>query len=104
MTLGRTGGRSSSATGGSINLTTGKVSDVLAAIDQITGSAAGSSVVTSGKLVLATGTASDLTITGTAGTLTSLGLGTGVTQARGGGTTALGGLNLTIAATNSSLT
>jgi flagellin len=97
ITFVTTGATSTSATGGSINLTTGKVSDVLAAIDQITGSAAGSSVVTGGKLVLATGATSDLSISGTAGTLTSLGLGTGVTQARGGGT--LAGQALTIAAT-----
>jgi flagellin len=104
ITFVTTGATSTSATGGSINLTTGKVSDVLAAIDQITGSAAGTSVVTGGKLVLATGTTGPLTITGTAGTLTSLGLGTGVNQAPGGGTTALGGLTLTIAATLPSLT
>ena len=78
--------------------------NVLTAIDQITGSASGSSTVSSGALVLATGTASNLSITGTGNALTALGLGTGVTQALGGGTTALGGLTLTIAATNPSLT
>ena len=104
LTFVTTGSTSTSATGGSINITTGTVGDVLTAIDQITGSASGSSTVSSGALVLATGTASDLSITGTGNALTALGLGTGVTQARGGGTTALGGLTLTIAATNPSLT
>jgi flagellin len=104
LTFVTTGTTSTSATGGSINITTGHVSDVLAAIDQITGSAAGSSVVTGGKLVLATGTANDLTIAGgTGNALAALGLTAGTT-ARGGGTTALGGLTLTIAATNPSLT
>jgi flagellin len=104
ITFVTSGATSTSATGGSINLTTGKVSDVLTAIDQITGTATASTVTAGGKLDLSTGTASDLTITGTAGTLTSLGLGTGVTQARSGGTTALGGLTLTIAATNAGST
>jgi flagellin len=105
LTFVTSGATSTSATGGIINLTTGKVSDVLAAIDQITGSAAGSSVVTGGKLVLATGTASDLTIAsgGTGNALAALGLTAGTT-ARGGGTTALGGQTLTIAATNAGST
>jgi len=50
------------------------------------------------KLTLSTGTAQDLVIGGTAGTLTALGLTAGTT-ARSGGTTALGGLTLTIGAT-----
>jgi flagellin len=94
-----TGATSTSATGGSINLTTGTVGDVLAAIDQITGTATASTVTGSGALDISTGTTSDLTITGTGNALTALGLGTGVTQARGGGTTALSGETLTIAAT-----
>ncbi len=50
------------------------------------------------QLTLSTGTAQDLVIGGTAGTLTKLGL-TAATTARGGGTTALGGQTLTIGAT-----
>ena len=50
------------------------------------------------QLTLSTGTAQDLVIGGTAGTLTKLGL-TAATTARSGGTTALGGLTLTIGAT-----
>ena len=52
------------------------------------------------KLTLSTGTAQDLVIGCTAGTLTALGLTAGTT-ARSGGTTALGGLTLTIGATGS---
>jgi len=86
-----------SASGSNVDITGGTVNDVLSAIDAITGGTA--SVSAAGKLIISTGTASDLTVSGSSGTLTSLGLGTGVTQARGGGTTALGGLTLDIAAT-----
>jgi hypothetical protein len=41
--------------------------------------------VTGGKLVLQTGTTSNLTISGTSTVLTDLGLGSGITQARAGG-------------------
>ena len=70
------------------------------AIYQITGDNGGG-VYVGGQLAVRTGTASDLTITGTGNALAALGFGTGVTQARGGGTTALGGETLSIAATNS---
>jgi len=90
-----------SATGGTINLTTGKISDVLAAISAIT--PGGTSTITGGAIVLHTGTSGPLTVGGSAGTLTALGLTAGVTAA-GGGATPLGGFNLQIAATNSSST
>ena len=70
------------------------ISDVLAAIDGITG-ATTASTVAAGKLTLSTGTAQDLVIGGTSGTLTQLGL-TAATTTRA---TPLGGLTLTIGAT-----
>jgi flagellin len=93
-----------SATGGTINLTTGKLSDVLAAINAIT--PGGTSVVTAGAIVLHTGTSGPLTVGGSAGTLTALGLTTLSASpiAAGGGATPLGGFNLQIAATNTSST
>jgi len=75
---------------------TASVANVLSDIDAITGAATSSSVA-SGALVLQTGTAADLTITGSGNALTELGLNTGVTQARAGGatsTTALVGTTL----------
>ena len=70
---------------------------MLGAIDTITG-ATTASTLGGTQLTLSTGTAQDLVIAGTAGTLTKLGL-TAATTARSGGTTALGGLTLTIGAT-----
>jgi flagellin len=84
----------SASTGFTIGIgagSTATVANLLSDIDAISGSGTASSV-TGGKLVLQTGTAANLTITGTATVLTDLGLGSGVTQARGGGavtTTAL---------------
>jgi flagellin len=77
------------ATGGnlSIDVNTGTVGDILAAINALTGSSPASSV-TGGAIQLETGTTSDLTVTGTSNALTALGLGTGVTQPRAGGTVA----------------
>jgi flagellin len=77
------------ATGGnlSIDVNTGTVGDILTAINALTGSSPASSV-TGGAIQLETGTTSDLAITGTSNALTALGLGTGVTTARGGGATA----------------
>jgi flagellin len=99
ITFATTGATSTSSTGGSINITTGTVQDVLNAIDKVTGTfgTGNASTISGGAITLSTGTTSDLSVGGTAGTLTSLGLGTGVTQTRGGGT--LGGQALTIAAT-----
>jgi flagellin-like hook-associated protein FlgL len=83
----------SGATGNQINVTD-DVSTLLAKIDSISGGSGSS--VTGGKVTLHTGTASDLTISGTA--LAKIGLVAGTT-ARTPGTTALGGLTLTIGAT-----
>ncbi len=104
ITFVTTGATSTSSTGGSINVSTGTVQDVLDAIDKVTGTfgTGSASTISGGAITLSTGTTSDLSVSGTA--LASLGLTTPVTQARGGGTTALGGLTLTIAATNSGLT
>jgi flagellin len=104
ITFSTSAATSTSSTGGVINLTTGTVQDVLDAIDKVTGTfgTGSASTITGGAITLSTGTTSDLSVSGTA--LATLGLGTSVTQARGGGTTALGGLTLTIAATNSSST
>jgi hypothetical protein len=87
------------ANGGVIS-TTGTVQDLLDAIDKVTGNPQGTASVASGALVIHTGTASDLTFADvTSGTLAKLGLSATDTLVRGGGTTALGGLDLTIAAT-----
>ena len=91
------GGNVIAASGATLDLTNATVGDLLTAIDTITG-AATPSTLGSTALTLSTGTAQDLVIGGTAGTLTTLGLTAGTT-ARAGGTTALGGLVLEIAAT-----
>ncbi len=83
----------SGATGNQLNVTD-DVSALLAKIDSITG--ATGSAVSGGQITLNTGTASDLTISGSA--LTKLGLTAGTT-ARTPGATPLGGLTLTIGAT-----
>jgi flagellin len=84
----------SSSTGTNIGVTD-TVTHLLAAIDAVTGTSVASSVA-GGKVTLNTGTTSDLTIAGTA--LAKIGLVAGTT-ARTAGTTALGGLTLTIGAT-----
>jgi len=91
------GGNVVAASGATLDLTNATVGDLLGAIDTITGAATASTLGAT-KLTLSTGTAQDLVIGGTAGTLTALGLTAGTT-ARSGGTTALGGLTLTIGAT-----
>jgi flagellin len=89
----------SGATGNQLNVTD-DIGDLLAKIDSITGGT-GSTVNGTGQVVLHTGTTSDLSITSSnAGALTALGLSGGVTQARTPGITPLGGLTLTIPATN----
>jgi flagellin len=95
ISFGNTGTNTSSASGASLNLATTTVAQLESAIDAITGAGV-ASTTTAGALTLSTGTTSDLTIGGTAAA--SLGL-TATTTARGGGTTALGGFNLQIAAT-----
>jgi len=85
---------SSNASGANQINITDTVSTLLSKIDGLTG-ATGSSV-SSGSLVLHTGTSSDLAISSNnAGALAALGLGTGVSQPRG----VLAGLTLSIAAT-----
>jgi flagellin len=84
---------------GNVTLGTGAgstlaISDVLAAFDSITGTTV-PSTVSGGKLQISTGTNSDLVISGTGTSLTSLGLSAGTTTLA----TALGGLTLTIGAT-----
>jgi flagellin len=77
---------------------TDTVTNLLSKIDGLTGGTG--STVTAGKLVINTGTTSDLTITSSnAGALAALGLGTGVSQARTPGVPDLQGKTLTIAAT-----
>jgi flagellin-like hook-associated protein FlgL len=99
-----TGGTTSSgsaASGFTIGIASGSaasVATVLSDIDAITGAGTASSV-TSGKLVLQTGTTSDLAISGGGNALAALGLGTGVTQARTGAALGLSGQTLTIAST-----
>jgi flagellin len=74
---------------------TATVQTVLSAIDGITG-AGTASVVTSGKLVLSTGTNSNLVIAGSGNVLTALGLSAGTTDVTA---PALSGETLTIGAT-----
>jgi flagellin len=88
---------------GNVTLGTGAgstlaVSDLLTAIDSITGATGPTaSSVVGGKLTISTGTASDLVISGTGTSLTAVGLTAGTTARTT--TTPLGGLTLTIGAT-----
>jgi flagellin len=88
---------------GNVTLGTGTgstlaVSDLLTAIDSITGATGSTaSSVVGGKLTISTGTASDLVISGTGTSLTAVGLTAGTTTRTT--TTPLGGLTLTIGAT-----
>jgi len=91
------GGNVIAATGATLDLTNATVGDLLTAIDTITGTATPSTLGAT-QLTLSTGTAQNLVIGGTAGTLTKLGL-TAATTPRGGGTYALSGQTLDIAAT-----
>jgi flagellin len=101
ISFSSTAATSTSSTGGTINIASGTVGDVLTAIDQITGNTGTTpSSITGGAITLATGSASSLSVTdGTGTALAALGLGTGVTQAGGAATTVLGGETLTIGAT-----
>ncbi|WP_295844971.1 flagellin [Tardiphaga sp.] len=77
---------------------TDTVTSLLGKINGLTGGSGSS--VSGGKLLIDTGTTSDLSITSSnAGALAALGLGTGVTQARTPGVPALQGKTLTIGAT-----
>src|ERR1700726_4766670 len=94
--------QTTSSTDGSGNVTIGsgagstlKVSDVLSAIDSITGaSGSAASAVSSGKLVVSTGTAQNLVLGGSGNALTALGLTAGTTSV-----SPISGETLTIAAT-----
>jgi len=94
--------QTTSSTDGSGNVTIGigagstlKVSDVLSAIDSITGaSGSTASSVSSGKLVVSTGTAQNLVLGGSGNALTALGLTAGTTSV-----SPISGETLTIAAT-----
>src|SRR6516225_1109560 len=73
-----------------------KVSDVLTAIDSITGGSSTPSTVTNGKLVLSTGTSQNLVIGGSGNALAALGLSAGTSSLT---PPALSGQTLTIGAT-----
>src|ERR1700761_9543410 len=78
------------ASGFTIGIGTGStasVATVLSDIDAITGSSTTHSSVTGGKLVLQTGTAANLTISGSGNALAELGLTAGTTPRTGGATT-----------------
>jgi flagellin-like hook-associated protein FlgL len=90
--------KASGASGANEINVTDSVTTLLAKIDGLSGGSGSS--ITGGKISLHTGTTSDLTITSSnSGALAALGLGTGVTQARTAGASALDGLTLSIAAT-----
>ena len=94
--------QTTSSTDGSGNVTIGigsgstlKVSDVLSAIDSITGATGGTaSSVATGQLVLSTGTAQNLVLGGTGNALAALGLSAGTTSV-----SPISGETLTIGAT-----
>ena len=91
---------SGTATGANQISVTDDVSTLLSKIDALSGNTGTASSVSGGEIVLNTGTAANLSITSSdTAALTALGLGTGVTEARGGGTYALSGETLSIAAT-----
>jgi flagellin len=89
------GGNAITSAGGSLDLTTATVGDLLAAVDTITG-ASTASTLGGTALTLSTGITSALTIGGNATTLTKLGLTAGTTPV---GAPPLSGQTLTIAAT-----
>jgi hypothetical protein len=84
----------SGATGNDLNITD-TVGDVIAKINSITG---GTSTLAAGAITLHTGTASDLTVSGSG--LAKLGLTAGTTARTPGAPAALDGKTLTIAATD----
>jgi len=88
-------GNAVTSAGGTLDLSTATVGDLLAAVDLVTGAAVPSTLA-GGALTLSTGTTTALTIGGTAGTLTRLGLAAGTTQV---GAPPLSGQTLTIGAT-----
>jgi flagellar hook protein FlgE len=86
ITFSTTAPTSTGANGGTINLGTGKVQDILTAIDQITGTSTPSTIdPTSGAVTLNTGTAMDLSVSSTASAFTALGFTATMSAQRGGG-------------------
>ncbi|OCK60236.1 flagellin [Bradyrhizobium sp. LMTR 3] len=78
------------------------LTNFVAALDQLQGNTTNASTITGGGAIqLNTGLANNLAVTGSAGVLTALGLTAAAanTATRGGGTSALNGLTLTIGAT-----
>jgi flagellin len=99
ISFAASGGNTVTSAGGSLDLTTATVGDLLAAVDTITGAATGSSTLSAGSLVLSTGTTQALTIAGAAGTLTALGLTAAAATPTQLGPSALSGKTIDIAAT-----
>jgi flagellar hook protein FlgE len=86
ITFSSTVATSTNANGGTINLTTGTVGNVLTAIDQITGTTTPSSVA-GGAITLQSGTAGNLTVTSTdSAAFAALGFSGTVTAPIGSGT------------------
>jgi flagellin len=91
--------QASGASGNNQINVTDTVTQLLSKIDALSGSAPLSSV-TAGAITLHTGTTSDLSISSSnSAALAALGLGSGVSQARGTGASPLDGLTLSIGAT-----
>jgi flagellin-like hook-associated protein FlgL len=99
ISFSASGGNTVTSAGGSLDLTTATVGDLLAAVDTVTGAAAGSSTLATGSLVLSTGTAQALTIGGAAGTLAALGLTAAAATPTPLGPSAISGDTLQIGAT-----
>jgi flagellin len=99
VSFSASGGNTVTSAGGSLDLTTATVGDLLAAVDTITGATAGSSTLSAGSLVLSTGTTQALTIGGAAGTLSALGLTAAAATPTQLGPSALSGKTIDIAAT-----
>jgi flagellin len=97
ISFAASGGNTVTSAGGSLDLTTATVGDLLAAVDTLTG-ATTPSTLGGTALTLSTGTTTALTIGGNATTLTKLGLTAGTTQV---GAPPLSGQTLTIGATGS---
>jgi flagellar hook protein FlgE len=81
ITFSSTVATSTNANGGTINLTTGTVQNVLTAIDQISGTTT-PSTISGGVITLNSGTTSDLNITSASGGFAALGLTSPVSATR----------------------
>jgi flagellar hook protein FlgE len=89
ITFSSTAATSTSSSGGTINLTTGTVQDILTAIDQISGTTMPSTIA-GGVITLNSGTTSDLSVTSSAAGFAALGLTSPGTATRNS-TTAVNG-------------